>query len=419
MSRHYASRARGTKGAIAVVFSLLAAVFSLVDAAETNSAADGTNTLAAAEKKACGENLLKIFAAIQTFQAERKDLPNWLSDLVPKYLSDANLLVCPTARRTGRIEAPPLADPNLSSSYLFEFCPVPLGSFAPATPDRTRREWKRRQMGMLGSVVPIVRCRNHSNPLNLSFDGKLYDSPAAWERAFSDRVSFEDLSPTNLFRAEAEAAAQTALAKFPARDKKAGRGLLDLTPFYNAALAEGWTREADLNLKTLPTGLQMLAGTQFDVRGVVQLAGKGLRDPKFSAQVKAIPVKQKCKRLHFLHATVLGTAADEGIQAASYVIRFSANRTRLEIPVIYGKDTRNLGATPGESGSDLSPVWTSDKAPQPGSDKSEAPSDPKTAGLRLYKFTWENIAPDIAIESVDLVSSLGNPAPLVIAITAE
>jgi hypothetical protein len=274
-------------------------------------------------------------------------------------------------------------------------------------------------MGMLGSVVSIVRCRNHPAPLNLSFDGKLYDSPAAWEHAFSDRVSFEDLSPTNLFRAEAEAAAQTALAKYPTRDKSAGRGLLDLTPFYNVALAEAWTREADLNLKALPTGLQTLGGTLFDVRGVVQLAAKGLRDPKFSAQVKAIPVKQKCKRLHFLHATVLGTAADEGIQAGSYVIRFSGNRTRLEIPVIYGKDIRNLDGSPGESGSDPSPAWTSAKTREPGSEKSEGPGDQKTASLRLYKFTWENIAPDIAIETIDLVSSLGNPAPLVIAITAE
>src|SRR5271169_137385 len=125
---------------------------SMSAAVAPSDAAPPAAGLAAEEKDACIANLKKIYEAIQAYQIEHQDLPNWLSDLVPQYLPDANVLVCPVCRRTGKTESPPLADPKLSSSYLFEFCPVPLGNEAPKAPARTRREWKRRQMGLVGSV---------------------------------------------------------------------------------------------------------------------------------------------------------------------------------------------------------------------------------------------------------------------------
>src|SRR6516225_5664672 len=117
--------------------------------------------LVATEKEICTKNLKLIFDGIEAYQKDHKDLPNWLSDLVPDYLPDANVLVCPVCRRTGQIEKPPLADPNIASSYLFEFCPAELGNGAPANPKATRREWKQRQMSVVGPIVPIVRCRHH------------------------------------------------------------------------------------------------------------------------------------------------------------------------------------------------------------------------------------------------------------------
>src|SRR5690349_12030193 len=80
----------------------------------------------AAEKDACARNLNRLYEAIHAFEADHHDLPNWLSDMVPEYISDTNLLICPAARRTGKQESAPLADPKITSSYLFEFCPVPL-----------------------------------------------------------------------------------------------------------------------------------------------------------------------------------------------------------------------------------------------------------------------------------------------------
>jgi hypothetical protein len=165
--------------------------------AQTNSPPN--SALAEREKALCRQNLETIFHALRAYQADHRDLPMWLSDLVPKYLKDANILICPACTRTGATESPPLADPKLPSSYLFEFCPVPLGEAYPAGPERTRREWKRRQMGVIGSAVPLIRCRHHRPTLNVGFDGKIYEAPIRWELVFTNLTTLESLRPAKLF----------------------------------------------------------------------------------------------------------------------------------------------------------------------------------------------------------------------------
>jgi len=172
-----------------------------VASTETNSTAVAPDK-ASAEKEACMNNLKLIYTAIQGYQADHHDLPDWLSDLVPQYLADANVLMCPVCRRTGQVEAPPLADPKLPSSYLFEFCPVPLGGLGINGLIHTRKEWKRQQMGLVGSQVPIVRCRHHTPVLNLAFDGRIYESPSMWELLFTNRVSAAELTPARIFHLE-------------------------------------------------------------------------------------------------------------------------------------------------------------------------------------------------------------------------
>src|SRR6185437_819244 len=138
--------------------------------AQTNVAAEDAK-VAADEKESCTQNLKAIYTAIQAYRADHKDIPRWLSDLVPKYISDANVFICPACKRTGEVEASALADPKIPCSYLYEFCPVPLGKKdAPGAPNKTRRDWKHQQMALVGSIVPIVRCRHHGTVLNLAFD---------------------------------------------------------------------------------------------------------------------------------------------------------------------------------------------------------------------------------------------------------
>jgi len=358
----------------------------------------------AQEKEVCIQNLKTIYQAIQAYQRDHKDLPNWLSDLVPQYLSDVSVLVCPVARRTGKTEEPPLADPRISSSYLFEFCPVPLGTAAPNAPGRTRREWKRRQMGLIGSAVPLVRCRLHNPMLNVAFDGQIFESPAMWEWLFTNRVNAAELTAPRLFADSAGSSAERPRndTRYPARDPRATPRLINLTKFYNAGLRDSWLGETNSDLAALPVGLQTFAGVDFDVRGIIQLGSKVLTDKRFPAQVRGIPVHEKYKRLHFLHAVGFGDKPD-GEQVASYVVHFAENDTRLEIPIVYGRDVRDWHPLPDEppAAKELTVAWSADHGP------------------RLFMTTWTNLLPDVSIEQIDFVSSHSNPAPFLVAITAE
>src|SRR5579872_4563673 len=106
----------------------VAASWATTCAAQTQSEDEAAKAkLDAQEKEECINHLKLIYDAIQAYQLDHKDLPNWLSDLVPQYLTDANVLICPVCKRTGKAESPGLADPKISCSYLFEFCPQPLG----------------------------------------------------------------------------------------------------------------------------------------------------------------------------------------------------------------------------------------------------------------------------------------------------
>ncbi len=369
--------------------------------------------LAKQEAERCISNLKKIGAAIEAYQAEHHDLPNWLSDLVPQYLQDPNALICPVGRRTGKTEGPPLADPNISSSYLFEFCPVPLGKDAPG---RTRRDWKRRQMGLVGSKVPMVRCRLHDPALNLAFDGTIYQSAAFWESNFTNRVRLEELTARALFAndtgtATVESSTQPAVPKFPSRDPNARKQLLDLSKAYNAALTESWHGGTDNQLAGLTPGIQNLGGIDFDIRGIVQVAGKAGWSTNFPSEVKGIPVHQKCARIHFLHAAAWGKPQDEGKQIGSYVIHYAANNMRLDVPIIYGQAVRDWhewsGEMPGPK--ELTVAWKGQNGV----------SKRANAAIRLFRTTWNNLVPDVEIQSIDFVSSLTNSAPFLVAITVE
>lgn len=394
--------------------SLLWGLFSLTSA-QTNSeppVPDG----AALEKEACLRNLKVIYDAIEAYRLDRKDLPNWLSDLVPKYLADGNVLICPVCLRTGQTEAPPLADPNLPSSYLYEFSPAPLGKALTNAPGRTRREWRRRQMGLVGSVVPLVRCRLHTPMLNLAFDGRIYESPPSWEMVVTNRVRATALTPARVFAEGPPLAAKgrgkaAGAPRFVPRDPETTKAALDLTRFYNAGLNQSWQGGASNSLMRLPKGRRIMVGVEFDVRGIVQLGSQSLSTTNYPALVRGIPVQQKCQRLWFLHAAGFGTTADEGKQIGKYVVHFATNQMRLEIPIRYGHEVRDWHTLPGEppAPEELIVAW-----------RGENPfSRRQGRTIRLFLTLWKNVAPDLEIESIDYVSSMAEPAPFLVAITAE
>ena len=120
----------------------------------------------------CTQNLVAIGEAIQAYQKEHGDFPDWLSDLHPKYLADVNTLICPTDEDDGKTVFSENTDPKMPVSYGYQFHPE-------------YREEKSAQREMYGDVMPLVRCRHHRNEdfdcLNLSFSSKIYKSSAVWE----------------------------------------------------------------------------------------------------------------------------------------------------------------------------------------------------------------------------------------------
>ncbi|MEY2427776.1 MAG: hypothetical protein QOJ40_661 [Verrucomicrobiota bacterium] len=426
------------KRRFALILAMAAGVLALASPAgakdnSTNTASD----LALAEKEACSRNLKAIYDAIEAYRTDHnKEVPNWLSDLVPQYLNDAGLLICPVSRRTGRTEVPLLADPNISSSYLYEFCPVPLGNMAPNSPKSTRRDWKRRQMDLVGPIVPIVRCRNHNGALNLAFDGRIYDSPSSWETLLTNRIPLADLSAGKLFGGSSpssnfgatsppssNSAARTPKAAmnvaeknnsfglFPKRDAEAKKQLLDLSAFYNASLSDSWHGGTENDLSALPAGLQKLGGVEFDVRGIVQLRSKSPSSAKFPPSIRGVKVNQKCQHLYFLHASAFGSVGDEGKQIGAYVVHFVPNQMRLDIPIRYGREVRNWHALIGEPkpARELNPVWKG----------ANEVTKRTNSSIRLFMTTWTNLAPAVEIKSIDFLASTNIPAPFLIGITVD
>jgi hypothetical protein len=398
---------------LAGLISLTAAALPK-EAGPQNDAVSLTPALAAEEKESCTRNLKVIYDAIQAYQFDHKDLPNWLSDLVPDYLTDGNVLICPVCRRTGRTENPPLADPKLACSYIFEFCPVTVGRALPGEPMHTRREWKRRQMGLVGSVVPVVRCRHHDPMLNLGFNGSIYESPAQWELMFTNRVRPSELSLAAIFsgRGTEEPSPTPAVSQSRqpvSQETPSAYRTLDLGRFCTSTLAESWQGKPGDDLASLPKGVQTFGGIEFDVRGVVQLKGKGPL-ARFPAEVKNIPVHQRCQHLYFLHAASVSGQAKDGEQIGSYLVHVPNSELNLEIPIVYGRSVRSWHQEPNEpeADKDLKVAWSGENASTRRNGKS----------IRLFVTAW-NLAPGVEIESLDFVSAKLNAAPFLLAISFD
>ena len=140
----------------------------------------------------CTQNLVAIGKAIEAYKKEYGDFPEWLSELHPKYLPDANLLLCSADELGGKPIFSHNADPKMPVSYGYQFHPE-------------YRAMKSEERFVYGDVIPLARCRHHKNQafacLNLSFANKvfwssgvytpeeIYGSPEAAIAAFEDTLA--------------------------------------------------------------------------------------------------------------------------------------------------------------------------------------------------------------------------------------
>jgi hypothetical protein len=144
------------------------------------------------ESAGCKKHLQAINTAIQAYKKDHGDIPNWLNELVPKYIGDTNALICPAAARTGQQSPYGVLDPKVHTSYVYEFTPTALPKVihdAFGGPEMTMRDWKRQQMKLVDGQVPLVRCLLHDPVLNLSVGGKIYESSVYWELSFTNSTT--------------------------------------------------------------------------------------------------------------------------------------------------------------------------------------------------------------------------------------
>jgi hypothetical protein len=305
-----------------------------------------------------------------------------------------------------------IEDPKMSTAYLYEFADTPIPTGIHGGSNHTMKEWKRRQMGIVGSKIPMVRCHHHQpNVLNLSFDGRVYEGPGGWEAELRE-VDANELMPSRIFAADTAAASlNRAKSEIPPRDSRTPARLIDLSKHYNAALTEGWHRigpnEPIANdLSNLPRGIQKLAGTDFDIRGLIQLGSPKLNHPRFPKSARNIEVNQKATRLQFLHAT--GWSASEGTPVATYVIHYADGKSH-EFTINYGDHVIDWVAwQPNLREPDSVVAWSG--------------NSPATGGgttLNLFKTQWVNPDPTQTITRIDFIAANNDPAPFLIAISAE
>ena len=175
----------------------------------------------------CTQNLRAIDKAIHAYQKEHGDFPVWLSDLHPKHLADANILICPADEEGGKTIFSENTDPKMPVSYGYQFHPE-------------YREEKSEQREVYGDVIPLVRCRHHANEdfhcLNLSFSSKIYKSSTVWESTPEDLYGSHEAAITAL---------EDALARHP--DDKRFSNLYN--PLVQLYIKTGNEQAADAAIK--------------------------------------------------------------------------------------------------------------------------------------------------------------------------
>src|SRR5262249_7882276 len=141
--------------------------------------------------------------------------------------------------------------------------------------------------------------------------------------------------------------------------------------------------------------------------GVVQLSSRKLNQARFPRAVKEIKVDRKAKKLHFLQST--GWTAAEGTPVVTAVIHLANGKTH-EVVFLYGDHLNDwVARDPQPRDRDSSVIaWTG-----------RSPATGAQTPLYLFKTQWVNPDPDQPITTIDYVGANADPAPFLIAITAE
>ncbi len=202
---------------------------------------------------------------------------------------------------------------------------------------------------------------------------------------------------------------------------------IDLTKFVNANLADSIQpkNKIDDNLAELPPGLHIYGGIPFEVKGRVQLLGRGWLDEekKYPIHARAISISRKCARLHLLHGASCVPQEEDGamgVKIAALVLHY-VDGSREEIPIRTGEHVLDWHGPAYTSNARAEEIRTT----APGTELAWLGSNPDLRrtrpaySLRLYKSTFANPRPELEIASVDYVSTVTRAAPFLVGLTVE
>jgi hypothetical protein len=364
----------------------------------------------------CEVNLARISDALRQYREKHNQFPNWLSDLVPEFIHNREVLVCPYVRATGRLfewrqKLNPQPGQDRLTYYYYEFCLEKYPRVAPTNSGKTYRDYKAAQRKLLGEVVPIVRCLAHSPVLNLACNGLVFehlgtmDKPDMeyWEENFAHLYPHLLLQPDEAFA--------TLRASQPPHSEKAvpamlieGSRILDLSPYFNFILHDYPPAALPTNnLSALPKGLQKWDGVTFDVRGVIHLT-RGSRNLPFPSSVGDIVVTQACSKIHLLHGFVFSEPPKGDLSRVA--IRFDGGQ---EHSVVLSHTGRH--AMPGRE----SPSRTDTLVWQAALEF----KDLKVRTVCLYHTSTLNPHPDVPVANLNFSSAMTEAAPFLLAVTLE
>lgn len=142
------------------------------------------------EKEIDKAQLQQIWNALTAYIADKGKTPDFLSDLVPNYLPDKNILISPVDKRKGKDKQITEEDPKLPCSYRYTFG----ARLWNGKGRETFREVKQMQMQEYGTVVPILRCFHYKRVLNIAYSGEFYETGiTAWESDPDSKPMIEKL----------------------------------------------------------------------------------------------------------------------------------------------------------------------------------------------------------------------------------